>query len=71
MGEPYIHVGDHAIPIPYKGETIRVIDSFKVPTVDSNHEGTSHDSYKVPAVDSNHIVHMGGWLVHAPEAWGL
>ena len=55
MGGPYIHVEDHQIPVPYKvrGDhqipipfkvwgTIRVIDSYKVPTVDSNHEDTSH-----------------------------
>ena len=35
---PYKVRDDHQIPIPYKvWGTIRVIDSYKVPTVDSNH----------------------------------
>ena len=35
--------GDHQIPIPYKvWGTIRATDSYKVPTVDSNHEDASH-----------------------------
>ena len=35
--------GDYQLPIPYKvWGTIRVIDSYKVSTVDSNHKYTSH-----------------------------
>ena len=39
---PY-KVREHEMPIPYKVlGTIRVIDSYNIPTVDSNHEDTSH-----------------------------
>ena len=39
----HIRYGGHQIPIPYKvWGAIRVIDRHKLPTVDSNHEDTSH-----------------------------
>ena len=53
------------------GQTIRFIDSYKVPTFHIKIWGTIRaiGIYKVPTVDSNHIVHVEGWHVLTPKDW--
>ena len=84
MGGQYVHVGDHIIPVPYKvrgdhqtpipyklWETIRVIDSYKFPIVDSNHEDSSHGQLQVSHSGLLSYRTCGGWHVLAPEDRGL